>query len=105
MQLSKKERINALLDWYGVLLTEKQAELSHLYYREDFSLSEIATHIQSSRSAIHDALKRVEYILETYETQLHLYERFLQRQVVYEKLKKLDYAEVNDLVHQLETME
>ena len=40
--IEKTEEMNALLDFYETLLTEKQAEVMKLYYQEDFSLSEIA---------------------------------------------------------------
>jgi uncharacterized protein len=105
MSLNKKERINALLDWYGVLLTEKQAHIAHLYYREDYSLAEIAQHTNSSRSAIHDAIKRVEYVLEIYESQLHLLERFLKRTEVYAKLRSLNNETVNQCLDVLEQQE
>ena len=37
--IEKTEEMNALLDFYETLLTEKQAEVMKLYYQEDFSLS------------------------------------------------------------------
>ena len=40
--IEKTEEMNALLDAYEMLLTDKQREIMSLYYKEDFSLSEIA---------------------------------------------------------------
>jgi predicted DNA-binding protein YlxM (UPF0122 family) len=105
MLMNKKERINALLDWYSVLLTEKQAHIASLYYREDYSLAEIAQHTNSSRSAIHDALKRVEYVVEIYESQLHLLERFQQRSELYQQLRALHSEAVDPLIDKLEQQE
>ena len=33
---NKNERYNNLLDWYESLLTDKQKEIAHMYFREDF---------------------------------------------------------------------
>ena len=40
--IDQMERMNALLDAYEQLLTEKQREILNLYYKEDLSFSEIA---------------------------------------------------------------
>lgn len=105
MIITKKERMNALLDWYSVLLTEKQLQIVTLYYREDYSLAEIAEHTNSSRSAIHDAIKRVEYVVEIYESQLHLLERFQQRSDLYQQLRGLQIEAVDCIVDELEQQE
>ena len=47
--IEKTEEMNALLDFYETLLTEKQAEVMKLYYQEDFSLSEIVETLAISR--------------------------------------------------------
>jgi predicted DNA-binding protein YlxM (UPF0122 family) len=105
MSLNKKERLNKLLDFYQILLTKKQADVARLYYREDYSLAEISAHTKSSRSAIHDTLKRVEYVLENYEAQLHLVDAFEQRSALYTALRALHNDQVNALVDQLEQKE
>lgn len=78
--LEKTTRINMLYDFYGVLLTEKQQEYMELYYREDYSLGEIANLSNVSRQAIYDNIKRTEQLIETYEAKLNLYEKFTERQ-------------------------
>jgi len=60
-------RINYLLDFYKILLTEKQKFALEMYYQEDLSLVEIAQNLDVSRQAIYDLLKRGENILEEYE--------------------------------------
>lgn len=61
------EKINEYLDWYETLLTDKQKEVMNMYYREDFSLAEIAENLDISRSAVSDLIKRVSKTLEDYE--------------------------------------
>ncbi len=86
-------RINYLLDFYKVLLTEKQRFALEMYYQEDLSLVEIAQNIEVSRQAIYDLLKRGEALLEEYEKNLHLYKKYLKR---LEKAEKL-VSTINDL--------
>ncbi len=50
-----------------------------LYYRDDFSLGEIAENYEVSRQAVYDNIKRTEKILEEYEQKLHLYRDFLKK--------------------------
>lgn len=73
-------RINYLLDFYKILLTEKQKFALEMYYQEDLSLVEIAQNLDVSRQAIYDLLKRGENILEEYEEKLHLYDKYIKRQ-------------------------
>jgi len=46
-----------LLDFYGGLITERQADALDLYLNEDFSLAEIAAHYRISRQAVHEAIR------------------------------------------------
>lgn len=77
--LEKKLRINYLFDFYGGLLTEKQQSAVEMYYREDFTLAEIAAELNISRQAVFDLLTRSIAALESWEQKLHLYDSFLQR--------------------------
>ena len=95
-----KERINHLMDFYAPLLTEKQNQVLEYYFREDYSLSEIAELMEVSRSAVHDLLKRCEATLESYEEKLHLYEKFQNRLHLYEQIKQLGNEQIAELVEQ-----
>ena len=66
MAIEKTNRINALFEFYEPLLTEKQMTYIELYYRDDYSLGEIAENYQVSRQAVYDNIKRTEKILEDY---------------------------------------
>ncbi len=100
--LDKKEKLNVLFDLYRPLLTERQVLFFELYYREDYSLSEISDLYSISRNAIFDHLKKVEDYLIDYENKLHLYalqetrkkllEDYLntQDETFLEELRKLD---------------
>ncbi len=85
--LEKTTKMNMLYDFYAELLTEKQKEYMGLYYREDFSLGEIANLRSVSRQAIYDNIKRTEQMLENYEEKLHLYDKFLLKQEVIQQLE------------------
>ena len=45
-----------------MLLTDKQREIMSLYYKEDFSLSEIAEELSVSRAAVNDHIKRSTHV-------------------------------------------
>src|SRR5690625_2504910 len=77
--LERTTRLNMLYDFYYPLLTKKQMEYMELYYREDYSLGEIANHNDVSRQAVHDTIKRTEQHLEMYEKKLRLYDKFSKR--------------------------
>ncbi len=94
------ERINHLMDFYAPLLTEKQNQVLEYYFREDYSLSEIAELMEVSRSAVHDLLKRCEATLESYEEKLHLYEKFQNRLHLYEQIKQLGNEQIAELIEQ-----
>ena len=74
--LEKLEQFVLLNDIYGALLTEKQRHILKDYYENDFSLSEIADDMQTSRQAVYDLIKRAENQLLQYETKLGLLEKF-----------------------------
>lgn len=66
----QRMRLGRLFDIYGGLLTAKQRLCLGLYFYDDLSLSEISEELGVSRQAVHDLLKRVEQLLEKYETTL-----------------------------------
>jgi predicted DNA-binding protein YlxM (UPF0122 family) len=55
---------------------------------DDFSLGEIAEEYEVSRQAVFDNIKRTEAMLEEYEKKLLLFQKFQERNLILEKLKK-----------------
>ncbi len=84
--MSKDLSIAMLYDFYGELLTEKQAQAIDLYYNEDLSLAEIAEPLGISRQGVRDTIKRGEKLLLSMEEQLGLARRFLNQE---EKLREI----------------
>ncbi len=95
------EWINKLLDFYENLLTQKQRDVLHLYYREDYSLSEISEQYEITRSAVQDLIKRVIKSLKDYESKLELVEKFDKRSKLYSRLSTSDDAEVIEVMNKL----
>lgn len=103
--IEQTEEMNALLDAYECLLTEKQKEIMSLYFKEDFSLSEISETLTISRAAVNDHIKRSEKILQEYEKNLHLVQNYRTRAEIYDKIKLIGNEKIQLLVEQLENME
>jgi predicted DNA-binding protein YlxM (UPF0122 family) len=93
--LEKVDRVIMLKDFYGPLLTERQQEVIHLYYEDDWSLAEIAESMEVSRQAVHDLLRRSEAALEDYEQRLGLVEKFLSNRARWQQLYALLSGEVD----------
>ena len=77
MEPAHNVEMNRLLDFYGPLLTERQAEMMRLRLEEDLTLGEIALAMGISRQAVHDALHKAEKTLTDMEEKLHLAQRYL----------------------------
>ncbi|MBE7048007.1 MAG: DNA-binding protein [Ruminococcaceae bacterium] len=75
--MSKDLSITMLYDFYGELLTPKQAQAIDLYYNADLSLAEIAEPLEISRQGVRDTIKRGEKLLFTMEERLGLVNRFM----------------------------
>lgn len=86
--LAKTERINRLLDFYLPMFNQRQQEMLTLYYRDDFSLTEIADTFHISRQAVHDQLHRLVHHIEQTETTLQLYQKNLQQLEILNQLSE-----------------
>ena len=84
--MGKDLSIAMLYDFYGELLTPKQAQAIDLYYNEDLSLAEIAEPLGISRQGVRDAIKRGEKLLLSMEERLGLVNRFMNQD---EKLQEV----------------
>ncbi|WP_429970943.1 putative DNA-binding protein [Fructilactobacillus sp. Tb1] len=111
IKLARDNYINALFDFYGCLLTNKQADYISQYYADDLSLGEISENFDVSRQAVYDNIRRTEKTLETYEAKMGLYAKFIKRNKVVDELDALikeqhaDDKSLNDLIDQLEEIE
>ncbi|MGN1343158.1 MAG: YlxM family DNA-binding protein [Traorella sp.] len=103
--MKKTEAMNEYLDWYAILLTKKQQEICDLYFKEDFSLSEISENYQISRAAVLDTIKRSQMLMEDYEKKLHLIEKYHARKEIYDKIRELNIQKINDYLDEIEDLD
>jgi uncharacterized protein len=105
-EIEQHIRINLLIDIYGKLLTDKQRIVMDLYFDEDLSLAEIAETQAISRNAVHDHIKRTVKILENYEENLQLLNKYQKRMQIYEAIKEAtNDAAVIASINKLEELE
>ena len=64
-----------LLDYYGMVLTEKQRNILTEYYNDDLSLAEIAENYGITRQGVRDAIKHGEATLMEMEEMLTIIHR------------------------------
>ena len=74
-QINKILRYNALLDIYQNLLSKTQKEILIDYFNYDLSLSEIASNRNVSRAAVEDAILKGIKKMESFESELKLFEK------------------------------
>ncbi len=87
-----------LYDFYGELLTEHQRQIYEDAVFNDMSLSELADDYGISRQGIHDLLKRCDRTLLSYESKLHLIERFER---IKDKIRQINETEDMELVREI----
>ena len=68
--LAKNVEFSYLLDFYAPVLTDKQRDVTELYYYENLSLAEIADATGITRQGVRDAIKRSEEIIYDLEAKL-----------------------------------
>ena len=84
--MEKTLRQNMLFDFYCQLLTKRQQEIYQMYFTQDLSLGEIAEHLDISRQAVYDNLRRASASMEELESKLGLMTKYLQQQKSYERI-------------------
>ncbi|GIP36781.1 UPF0122 protein [Paenibacillus sp. J31TS4] len=77
--LEKTTRVNLLFDFYADLLTDKQRTFLACYFRDDYTLGEIAADFAITRQAVYEHIKRAGQMLEDYEAKLGLLAKHEQR--------------------------
>ena len=101
--LEKTIFMGQLFDFYGGLLTPRQARIVSLYYLENHSLAEIGENLGVSRQAVYDHLQRAEKALFEYEEKLGLVKRDRKLKKGLEEIKiSLESGENPDLRKLLE---
>ena len=80
-------KLSVLFDYYGVILTEKQADICDMYFNQNLSLSEISEIAGITRQGVRDSLKKSEKILLSHEEKLGIYEKDLK---VSDLIRKID---------------
>ncbi len=87
--LAGRDRVAALADVYGALLTARQRELLAWYYEDDLSLAEAGLRTGVSRQAVHDLLRRAVAALQDYEARLGVLRQAAERRRVAAELVRL----------------
>jgi predicted DNA-binding protein YlxM (UPF0122 family) len=77
--LDRIERLQ-LLDAYRAVLTDRQRQALHLQLEEDWSVTELAQALGTSRAAAHDLLRRGLQRMEELESKLGLLARIRDRE-------------------------
>lgn len=70
--IEEKQHICMLIDIYDELLTDKQREVLHDYYYNDYSLSEIAESLGITKQAVKDSIDKARKSLVRFENVLHI---------------------------------
>ena len=78
-----------LLDYYGMVLTEKQRNILTEYYNDDLSLDEIAENYGITRQGVRDAIKHGETTLKELEAKVGFAGRYRRVQEKLEELEQL----------------
>jgi predicted DNA-binding protein YlxM (UPF0122 family) len=80
-------RHQRLLDVFGGLLTDHQREACRLHLDEDWSITELAEHLDCTRSGAHDLIRRAVAQLEHFEERLGLAAELDRRDAVEAELR------------------
>jgi uncharacterized protein len=81
-------RHQRLLDVFGALLTDHQREACRLHLDEDWSVTELAEHLECTRSGAHDLIRRAVAQLEHFEERLGLVAELDRRDAVEAELRR-----------------
>ena len=72
MELNKTIEVNNLIDMYGKFLTDKQLNIMTDYFKNDYSLSEIADNLNITKQAVKYALGLATNRLKEFDENLNL---------------------------------
>lgn len=86
--LEETIKLNRLFDIYNKLLTDKQKEYFSYYFKDNYSLSEIADILKVSRNAVHLQIKSVVKNLEDLDGKLGLFYQNQKFDKLFQALEK-----------------
>ncbi len=97
--IEKRETYNKLYDVYYKLLTKKQRSYFEMYYKEDYSLFEIANFFEVSRNAVFDQLNKTIKKLENFEESLKIiFKENYQKEQLEQYLKTKDEKYLKNMI-------
>ena len=89
-------KLSVLFDYYGSILTDKQADVCDMYYNQNLSLGEISEIMGITRQGVRDSLKKSEKILMLHEEKLGIYKKDLAVASLIDKIDSiLDESEID----------
>ena len=105
-ELERDIRISGLLQTYGKLLTEKQAEIAEMYFDTDQSLAEIAEQLNISRQTVKGSLTATLKKLNELDTALQLQQKTAKIEVLtVQGLQNLNNSEkLKQLLEEIRTV-
>lgn len=100
--MEKGIKISMLLEIYGKMLTEKQADTVDLYYNQNLSLSEIAEELNITRQGVRKNLVYAEDKLFDFEEKLcFLKQKLEQNEIINEVISKIEDDVLKDKLSKL----
>ena len=100
--MEKSIKVSMLLEIYGKMLTEKQADTVDLYYNQNLSLSEIAEELNITRQGVRKNLVYAEDKLFDFEEKLcFLKQKLEQNEVINEVISKIKDDVLKDKLSKL----
>lgn len=86
--MDKNIHVSMLLEMYGKLLTDKQADVIDLYYNQNLSLGEIAEELDITRQGVRKSLVDGEKKLLDIEEKLGFFQEKQRREKIVEEIIK-----------------
>jgi predicted DNA-binding protein YlxM (UPF0122 family) len=100
--MDKSIQISMLLELYGKLLTETQADTVDLYYNQNLSLSEIAEELNITRQGVRKNLVYAEKKLFDFEEKLSFLKQKLENsEIIKEVIEKIEDDVLKDKLSKL----
>lgn len=100
--MDKSVKLSMLLELYGKLLTETQADTADLYYNQNLSLGEIAQELNITRQGVRKNLLYAENKLFDFEEKLCFLKQKLENdEIIKEVIEKIDDDVLKDKLSKL----